>query len=134
KEIGYDFWEKESGFKKNFKDLVKRLSKRENPATNPKCVVNVQAKTNSGKDGVEIRFSAAPPAEIRKKLSKAGFVFYTPNGKPPFWAAKKTAKRVKVAESIAGEFYERSEKDFKIGERVKIVDLPIPKNSETQPL
>ncbi|MFH5833737.1 zincin-like metallopeptidase domain-containing protein [Halalkalibaculum sp. DA384] len=77
---------------------------RTNPETDTKCLVTTNAKTNDKKDGIEIRFSDAPPQTVRDKLKKAGFFFYTPNGKQPFWAAKKTAYRLDVAKEIAGEF------------------------------
>jgi antirestriction protein ArdC len=77
---------------------------RSNPETDTTCLVSTNAKTNDDKDGIEIRFSDAPPKKVRDKLKKAGFFFYTPSGKQPFWAAKKTDDRLKVAKEIAGEF------------------------------
>ncbi len=83
---------------------------RTNPETDTVCLdditceVTVKANTNAGKGGIEIRFSGAPPEEIREQLKDHDFWFYTPEKADPFWAGQITAENKAFAESLAGRF------------------------------
>jgi len=70
---------------------------------NPKCLVRAVANEGDQPDGLELRFTVAPPQQVRDRLKDAGWVF-APAPENRYWFKRDaTDADERLVRSIAGD-------------------------------